>query len=126
MPITSELFGYGSLRSKRLRRRLLGREIKTVPAWLEGFASVQVAGSPYPGLVRAPGQKTVGELLLGLRPRDLERLDRYEGTEYERRLVWVQAQGRKHRAWVYCWRDRRRLALKSRLLRLPRLPVLSK
>lgn len=110
MPIiTFELFVYGSLRSERLRRRLLGREVKTVPARLVGFASFPVSGSPYPGLARLPGGWTEGELLLGLARRDLLRLDRYEGPEYERRLVWVQAQGKRRRAWVYWWQDRRRL-----------------
>lgn len=107
--ITSELFVYGSLCSKRLRRRLLGREVKTIPAQLLGFASFPVFGSPYLGLARLPGWWTEGELLLGLTRRDLLRLDQYEGPEYERRLVWVKAQGRRRRAWVYWWRDRRRL-----------------
>ncbi len=111
--IICELFVYGSLRSGRLRRRLLGREIESIPAWLEGFASLPVAGSPYLGLVRLPGGWTEGELLLNLNRRDLLRLDRYEGPQYERRLVWVEAQGRRRCALVYWWRDRRRLRLRS-------------
>lgn len=98
---------YGSLRSRQLRRRLLGRDVRGVPAQLVGFVRIPIPGSLYPGLAYAPGRTTEGELLLGVSRRDLAVLDRYEGPQYIRRLVWVEAHGQKHRAWVYFWRGSR-------------------
>lgn len=112
--ITYRLFVYGSLCSRRLRRRLLGREIKAVPARLMGFAKVAVRAFPYPALVRAPTGETAGELLLGLKPKDLYRLDRYEGREYRRIPVWVWVRGKPVYAWVYLWRDGRLPSIRVR------------
>lgn len=115
--IISKLFVYGSLRSRRLRRRLLGREIKAVPATLLGFAKVSVTASPYPALVRAPTGETAGELLLGLKPKDLGRLDRYEGRQYRRIPCCVWVRGKPVSAWVYLWRDGRLPAVRTRCQR---------
>ncbi len=104
---TFELFVYGSLRSARLRRQLLGREIPTVPARLVGFAKVKISGSPYPGLVYSPSSQTEGELLLQLTHSELLCLDCYEGEEYQRIEVLVEAQGKTRYAFVYRWRDLR-------------------
>ncbi len=108
--IISSLFVYGTLCDRQLRHRLLGREVKAVPARLPGFVKVSVPAFPYPALARAPCQTTEGQLLLGLTPEDLKRLDRYEGREYRRALCSVWAQGKRVRAWVYLWRNEKLLA----------------
>jgi gamma-glutamylcyclotransferase (GGCT)/AIG2-like uncharacterized protein YtfP len=111
---TFDLFVYGSLCSKLLRRKLLGKEVKSVPARLKGFAKIKLPGFPYPGLVRAQGAQTSGELLLGLTRRDLLRLDRYEGREYKRLKVLVEAQGERRWAFVYLWRNNNEFNLRER------------
>ncbi|BCX89971.1 hypothetical protein MIN45_P2345 [Methylomarinovum tepidoasis] len=102
-----DLFVYGSLTDASLCRRLVGRRMGERPAVLCGYRVRPVQGADYPALVPCPKRIVGGLLLTGLRPRDLQRLDRYEGGEYRRRLALVRVKGRPRRAWVYLWCDRR-------------------
>ncbi len=105
-PSCLNLFVYGTLCSESLRRRLIGRRVCAVPARLEGFRVWRVRGEDYPALCPAPGGRVDGMVLIGLRPLELRRLDRYEGGEYVRRLCRIEVNGRSCRAWVYLWRGR--------------------
>jgi hypothetical protein len=50
-----------------------------------------VRGEPYPEIVACQGRRVEGLLSPGLPPQAFERLDRFEGTLYERTTVTVVA-----------------------------------
>ncbi len=105
-PSCANLFVYGTLCLEPLRWRLIGRKVKGIAARLDGFQLRRVNGADYPAACRKVGDGVDGMLLIGLRPQELDRLDRYEGAEYARTLCQVRVAGRLCRAWVYLWRDR--------------------
>lgn len=65
---------------------------------------------PYPGLVPGPG-RVRGEVYRLEQSELLDRLDRQEGYDFERRRTVVTLDdGRRARAWVYRYRGPRREA----------------
>ena len=83
------LFAYGTLQIPEVLRAVTGRTFPGIPAILEGFRRGRLVNATYPGLVRAPGFRTGGALLLGLDQEILTRLDRFEGKTYRREAVEV-------------------------------------
>jgi len=84
--------------------------LQAIPAWLRDHARHPVVGEDYPGLVAHAGSGPVhGVLYTGLEPPELERLDAFEGDEYERVMVTVEVGGQAGstslRAWVYRFRS---------------------
>jgi hypothetical protein len=55
----------------------------------------------YPALVRAPGGRAAGLLLLGLSPFERDVLDVFEGAEYRREIVPVIVEEELHEADAY-------------------------
>ena len=100
------LFVYGSLCDKRLRERILQREVHAEPACLNGYSAYYLVAEPYPSLRRIGGAKTPGLLLSGIDAQDLQRLDRYEGHLYRRKKLGVCVKFSRRRAWVYLLRPR--------------------
>ena len=84
------LFVYGTLLAPELRYALLGRALDGSPAKLPGYACFRVRHAPYPAITPAAGATTVGELVGGLSPADLEKLDDYESALYRRLVVTVR------------------------------------
>lgn len=71
------------------------------PARIDGFNRRRRNGEVYP-VVYAGSESVEGILYWGLSAGELERLDRFEGSEYERRrVVSTTAAGRRVEAWVY-------------------------
>ncbi len=95
----TRVFVYGSLLDGARQRRVLGREVRMLPARLPGY---QRGRARYFYIVARPGAETVGAILLGLDARDLAALDRYEELPnlYTREVVTVitAAAGR-----ITCW-----------------------
>lgn len=106
-----ELFVYGSLCDEALRRRLLRRDVATQPAYLNGYRAFFLTGEPYPALRRFKSAITVGLLLSGLNQIDMRRLDRYEGSLYQRRKLRICTEKSCQRSWVYVLRSRARRRL---------------
>ncbi len=67
------LFVYGSLMDPELVRRLLGRDVRALPARLKGYRKVE--GAEYPTAVRDEGAYIDGLVLEGLSEVDLRKLD---------------------------------------------------
>jgi gamma-glutamylcyclotransferase (GGCT)/AIG2-like uncharacterized protein YtfP len=84
----TSLFAYGSLLVPVVRRRIIGRDVKTVVARVLDHERRSIRGEIYPALRPRPGAEVEGKLLrIGV--SDLPRLDAYEGEMYVRRLVTV-------------------------------------
>jgi hypothetical protein len=81
------------------------------PAILHGYRRHRVQNADYPGIVVVPetqtqtensapkpsaGTSVIGTLVSGLTDGDVYRLDRFEGSEYEKRRVTVRALQEKH------------------------------
>lgn len=96
------LFVYGTLMVLEIRRNLLDRKPQVIRASLAGFARRAVLHERYPAIIPEP-QASVHGLLLQLCPIELLMLDTYEGGEYTRGKVLVNARGKQQHAWTYIW-----------------------
>jgi gamma-glutamylcyclotransferase (GGCT)/AIG2-like uncharacterized protein YtfP len=97
------VFLYGTLLDPGVFRRQAGTLRpwrRGLPARLPAYRRVVLRGTPYPTLVRGPGE--VDGLLLILPPAPMQRLTAYEGGRYRLRPVLVvTAFGRRAaRAWM--------------------------
>ncbi|KAG6004173.1 hypothetical protein E4U21_001353 [Claviceps maximensis] len=67
------------------------RDLHTfTPALLHGFSRRRVKSADYPGAVPEAGHEIRGFLVTGLTDANIDKLDFFEGSEYERRTVIVQ------------------------------------
>ena len=92
---------YGALLDAKLRRRLVGRELRAEPAQLSGY---EKGRTRYFFVVPRAGASVTGEILSELLPDDFVVLDRYEDTPllYTRERAQVQnLAGEQVRCWVY-------------------------
>lgn len=97
------VFVYGSLRPGRdaFAVHLAGAARSVTPAVLVDHA-LHGRGLPYPFVRSEPGRWVVGELIeIGESNAVLARLDAYEGDEYVRVRVVVDADGARIEAWAY-------------------------
>ncbi len=97
------VFVYGSLRPGRdaFGVYLAGAARAVTPAILVDHALFG-RGLPYPFVRSEPGRRVVGELVeIGESDAVLARLDAYEGDEYIRARVVVDADGSQIEAWTY-------------------------
>jgi len=95
------LFVYGALLDAKLRRRLVGRELRAEPAQLSGY---EKGRTRYFFVVPRAGASVTGEILSELLPEDFAVLDRYEDTPllYTRERAQVQdLAGEQVSCWVY-------------------------
>ncbi len=76
------LFLFGTLRHLPLLEALIGDTsgLDIVPAEMPGFAVLGVAEGPFPMIVTQADAVTTGVLVSGLQPKDIEKLDFYEGA----------------------------------------------
>jgi hypothetical protein len=100
-PATLPLFVYGSLLDAAHRAEIVGRDVRTAPATLHGFARGRTR---HWYLHRRADAATAGLLLFDLTAADFATLDRYEElpTLYTREVVEVAGPGgATMRSWVY-------------------------
>lgn len=57
------------------------------PAILHGYCRRRVHGADYPGMVEDPDHTVRGAVISGITKDNLERLDFFEGAQYDRRVV---------------------------------------
>ena len=95
----TRVFVYGSLLNSERRRQILGREVRILPARLDGY---ERGRGRYFYIVPRAGAETAGAILLGLDARDLAALDRYEELPnlYTRETVTVSTNGGGR---ITCW-----------------------
>ncbi|KAJ5251393.1 hypothetical protein N7489_001803 [Penicillium chrysogenum] len=110
------LFFYGTLMVPQILHRVIHGQadpepwqkamLRFQPAILHGYRRHRVQNADYPGIVAVPktqtnmenssakpstGTSVIGTLVSGLTDGDVYRLDRFEGSEYEKRRVTVRA-----------------------------------
>ena len=96
-PTIPTLFAYGTLREALLLEGVLGHPLDGLdirPAIAPGFRTVFYPGRIYPALVEAEGAAAEGVAVARLSAADLAVLDLFEGTEYERRAIVLDVEGR--------------------------------
>ncbi|KAG5913120.1 hypothetical protein E4U42_001443 [Claviceps africana] len=70
------------------------RDLHTfTPALLQDFCRHRVKSADYPGAVPEAGHQIRGVLVTGLTDANVDKLDLFEGSDYERRIVQVQVLG---------------------------------
>ncbi|PYI07995.1 hypothetical protein BO78DRAFT_365947 [Aspergillus sclerotiicarbonarius CBS 121057] len=103
------LFFYGTLMTPQILHRVIHgqavpepwqKALLTIkPAILHNYRRHRVQGADYPGIVAVPegddagagsGPSVLGTVVWGLTDGDVFRLDRFEGSEYEKRVVGVR------------------------------------
>ena len=86
--IKQPLFFYGTLKAAEIREAVLGYSVpdsQLEPARLFGFQVRRVAGAFYPMLIEAAAEAVVEGVIMTVTSRqDLDRLDRFEGSDYRR------------------------------------------
>ncbi len=84
-------FFYGTLLDADVRESVLGERYENLTrGTMIGFVRLHRAGAAYPILVPRTGSSVDGIITGVLGPAQIERLDAYEGAEYERRLMTVR------------------------------------
>jgi len=98
------LFVYGILRDPELLAGVLGRSLRAgealggvAPGWRASFAPNRRT----PGLVRAPGGRAEGLVLLGLSPFEHDLVDQVEGDGFRRGIVPVMIEEELHEAQAH-------------------------
>lgn len=98
---TTDLFVYGTLMYPELYRKLTGEEPDYTPAELRHYSVRKLNERPYPGLVRRIGGRSVGLLIRNVTAEAMERLNAYEGDEYELIEVTVKCGTEQFNASAY-------------------------
>ena len=100
------LFAYGTLMSEAIMRQISGQLIKGEAATLNNFRRLAILGEEYPAVIAAAGYQVDGLLYDGLSEEAWERLDAFEGDEYQRQQVQLTtANGVIRHADVYIFKQ---------------------
>lgn len=91
--MSPHLYTYGTLQLPAIMSQIVGRALLGRPARLSGYARYRIRDRVYPAIIEAPGAELAGVVYELLQPRELARLDDYEGAMYERRVVAVELGG---------------------------------
>lgn len=78
------VFTYGTLQVEVVWLRVAGKAFATLPAVAHGFRCRRVQGTDYPAIVRYPDESTAGLIYLDVDEQTVDRLDRFEGKQYNR------------------------------------------
>jgi gamma-glutamylcyclotransferase (GGCT)/AIG2-like uncharacterized protein YtfP len=95
------LFAYGTLMWPEVLADVIGRSVEGEPAILHDARRLRVNDQVYPSLVSSEGFEVEGVIYFDLTESEIAALDRFEGSEYERRLVAIEATGGPFEAAVY-------------------------
>lgn len=90
------LFFFGSLLDPELFEVVVGRPVASVvrvPARLDGWSARRVREEDYPVLVPTAGSGTVGRVIAGLSWTEIDRVQFFEGDEYDLSPVTVEVPG---------------------------------
>ncbi len=110
--MSSRCFTYGSLMCADIMAAVCGYAPEVSAAILPGYARRPVRGEDYPAIVADATQQVAGQLYAGISASAWERLDGFEGRQYERRLLQLRlGDGRGIDAWAYVFRPQYRSLL---------------
>lgn len=97
------LFAYGTLIDPDFFRAVTRADCDCLSARLAGYARYPVRGADYPGICPEDGRYVDGVIYLGIPEMAWQRLDAYEGDEYERVRVRVTMQADDQAREVYAY-----------------------
>lgn len=86
----NNLFAYGTLLCEDIMERVSGCRLSYEPATLKDYSRRSVRGEHYPGIIPQVGAFVEGAVYLDVPDSAWQRLDRFEGDMYTRRLVQVE------------------------------------
>ena len=102
---TTHLFFYGTLRAAEIRKKVLGYDVpepRLLPARLQGFEVRRVSGTFYPMIVASTSDDIVeGLVMTDIDSGDLDRLDSFEGEDYQRIHVLADVAGQPCHVQIY-------------------------
>lgn len=101
------LFVYGTLMDDEIFQIVAGERPSSDQAVLHGYIRKQVIGEVYPAIAEQSGDEVTGILYYNLTETALNRLDRFEGDQYDRRGVKVSLRtGQFVAAQVYVFSEK--------------------
>ena len=86
----SNLFAYGTLMCDDIMREVSGCRLSHVPGTLKGYSRWSVKGEYYPALVPDEEDRVEGVVYRCVPNSGWDRLDRFEGEMYARKLVQIE------------------------------------
>ena len=105
LKLSTDLFFYGTLRAAEIRKKVLGYDVpdaRLLPARLQGFEVRRVSGAFYPMIVASATEDIVeGLVMTAIDSGDLDRLDRFEGEDYQRIHVLAEISGQPCPVQIY-------------------------
>ncbi|QCU90303.1 gamma-glutamylcyclotransferase family protein [Thiomicrorhabdus sediminis] len=105
MNTTNCLLTYGSLMCDEVMTEVSGASFDCQPANLTGYQRFAIKNEHYPALIVEPDQQVGGVLYCGITETAWQRLDRFEGEQYQRQAVTVElADGSQVEAQCYIWK----------------------
>lgn len=109
------LFTYGSLMFPQVWTIVVRGDYKKQPARLHGHQRRSIKGETYPAAIAAGLDNFIdGQLYLNISPEDKQRLDQFEGDDYEKIEAPVTlADNNIVMAAVYLYRHHERLAAQA-------------
>jgi len=110
--MSSRCFTYGSLMCADIMAAVCGFTPEVSAAVLPGYARHAVRDEDYPAIVAESSRQVAGRLYAGINASAWERLDSFEGNQYQRQLVQLRLDdGRSIDAWTYVFRPQYRSLL---------------
>jgi gamma-glutamylcyclotransferase (GGCT)/AIG2-like uncharacterized protein YtfP len=83
------LFAYGTLMWPEVLEAVIGRQLDGSPATLSGYLRLRVKGEHFPAVIASDADAVEGVLYENLCAEDFGHLDRFEGEEYDRKVVRI-------------------------------------
>ncbi|KAA8573963.1 hypothetical protein EYC84_005505 [Monilinia fructicola] len=98
IPETYNAFFYGTLMAPEVLHRVIygssrhlpSASLTITPALLPDYCRHRVRSVDYPGIIFEPGHTVRGTYVTGLTPQNMQCLDWFEGSQYERKVVTVK------------------------------------
>lgn len=95
------LFTYGTLMDPEIMSHVAGAIFPSRMASLSGYRCRTVTGEVYPAIVPCPEEQVKGVVYFSLSTDAIDRLDRFEGNQYERQMVVVDSGGEQMNVQAY-------------------------
>lgn len=103
MSSSRSVFAYGTLQFPEVMKLVIGLDLPSFPARLNGYQCLKIKNRTYPGIVKNPNQFIDGILYKEVGDHALKLLDQFEDVLYERSLVDLE--GETEQAFVYLIKD---------------------
>ena len=97
------VFAYGTLQIPEVLKSVIGIDLPSLPARLNGYQCFKIKSRTYPGAIKKPNQFIDGILYKEIGDHRLALLDQFEDVLYERSLVDIE--GEIEQAFVYIIMD---------------------